>query len=51
MFETNEKKSLSKEKKSMISTGNEQCSWEYSSKKLTIIKTDIDTPPKQVLRE
>ena len=38
-------------KKSMISTGNEQCSWEYSSKKLTIIKTDIDTPPKQVLRE
>ena len=38
-------------KKSMISTGNEQCSWEYSSKKLTIIKTDIDTPPKQVLQE
>ena len=34
-------------KKSMISTGNEQCSWEYSCTKLTIIKTDTDTPPKR----
>lgn len=34
-------------KKSMISTGNERCSWEYSCTKLTIIKTDTDTPPKR----